>query len=157
MVEKRDLEHLLVRQIEFVRAADHKFSPIIPTTAAILAISATLLRVATPTIYSHLILIGVALVAVAIIIVSLHATLPVLTSRKPSLIFFGDAAKMRRDDYVEQLIGLSDEELCRQLAEQAHANGVVAAARFRAASWCNILLSILLLLFIAFFLTLTFP
>lgn len=43
-----------------------------------------------------------------------------------SLFYFGNVAKMKIEDYLKDVEKMTEEEACRQIAEQIHTNSVIA-------------------------------
>jgi len=46
-----------------------------------------------------------------------------------SLFYFGNVAKMKIEDYLKDVEKMTEEEACRQVAEQIHTNSVIANAK----------------------------
>ncbi len=46
-----------------------------------------------------------------------------------SLFYFGNVAKMKIEDYLKDVEKMTEDEACRQVAEQIHTNSVIANAK----------------------------
>lgn len=68
-----------------------------------------------------------------------------------SLFYFGNVAKMKIEDYLKDVEKMTEDEACRQIAEQIYTNSVIANAKMgsvRKSTQVLVAVGILLLVFI---------
>lgn len=122
----------LDRNLSWIRSADAKLPPVFAVDAAMLGVLG--LRLPHIDQLSWIVVVtwglAAAMLVMSLVFLGLVA-FPRLTGPKESIVFFGTAAQMLEERYVERLVkSPSNQELLEDTARQAFRNAEIAAAKY---------------------------
>lgn len=125
------LENELDRLLQWVRAAESRLTLVLPLSTAMLGA----LAVSIPTAFSWSTVPAIAVsfavfFLVLSIVFSALATFPQTSGPKGSLIYFGGIDSLEREQFIEAVKGVSEEQYIEDLASQCHRNGQIATKKY---------------------------
>lgn len=133
--ERQDFALLhLDRVISFIPRAEGKVTSTFPVAVAMLAILA--LNLPLTAAWSWLLVAAWvaasgAFVCLVVCLLRIYETLfPRLSAPRMSVIYFGEMAKLREQDYVDRLWGVTSKDLADDAASQAWRNAEIAGLKF---------------------------
>jgi len=135
------IDRILSRNLSWIAAADSKVAPILAIDTAMLGVLAALVPSAASWRALPAVLAAISTLLLCGSVLSLIAgTFPRLSGPKASLVYFGGISNFEREQYVNQLLGSQSADLARDMAQQVHRNGEIAATKYWCVKWAMILL-----------------
>ena len=125
------IENILKMQIEQIKAADSKVSPLFAINIAMLGCLAALSKSVEQWGIAQAILLALATTPLLLSIIFLGISMfPRLNGPRGSMIFFGGITAQKHDSYVQLLSHLETEEYKADVASQSHRNAEIAFAKY---------------------------
>jgi hypothetical protein len=124
-------EKILSLQLEWVKAADGKVTPLFAINIAMLGLIVALMKALTTWTIAAAIFSALCLIPLTLSIVFLvFAMFPRLGGPKGSYIFFGGITKKAENTYIEEVKSLNDDKLEDDFLSQAYRNAEIAEAKY---------------------------
>lgn len=125
------LEKNWARQLEWIRAADAKISPVLAISTSMLAVVAALFPNASSWT-DLLVIIGIfAVLPLSVCLVFLFlATFPRTGGPRGSLCYFEGIKAHDSDDYLRAVEQMTNEEYAADLSKQCHRNAEIASSKY---------------------------
>jgi hypothetical protein len=124
-------EKILLLQLEWIRAADGKVSPLFAINLAMLGLIVALMKERNIWTLATIIFTASCLMLLTLSIVFLvFAMFPRLSGPKGSNIFFGGTTKKTANAFLKEVKSLTDEEIEEDLLRQAYRNAQIAKAKY---------------------------
>ena len=126
------LDKILGRQIQWIGAADSRITTLLGIDTAMLGVLATNAQALKVWTVLDGCVVCLAVVALALSLFSIGmATVPRTSGPKQSLIFFQGIADRDANQFLNAIEKLTEADLMRDLAHQAHRNAQIASIKFR--------------------------
>ncbi len=124
-------EKILSLQLEWVRTADSKVTPLFAINIAMLGFLAALIKslpawTISPAIFSS---ITVILLVVSMLFLAL-TMFPRLIGPKDSSISFGGISKQSEDKYLSEMSSMTDDEFQKDILRQVYRNAEIANSKY---------------------------
>ncbi|MDD5774066.1 MAG: DUF5706 domain-containing protein [bacterium] len=124
-------EKLLLLQLEWIKAADSKVSPIFAINVAMLGLIVALIKTVTLWTIGPAIISTLSLIPLALSIGFLaFAMFPRLSGPKGSNVFFGEITKKAETVYLNEMKTLNDEKYENDLLSQVYRNAEIAETKY---------------------------
>lgn len=127
------LKEILVRQLNWIAAADSRIGLILPLSTVMLSVLAALLPDASSwSIFPAIVSTVSAILLFGSIICAAIGSFPRTSGPMGSVLYYGGIVTRDNKQYLEAINDLSDEALLTDLANQCHRNAQIAEHKF---SW----------------------
>lgn len=125
-------QKILSMQVDWVKTADSKIPPIFAINLAMLGVIVALIKTLSLWTIFQAIITTLCLLPLLLSIFFLAMSMfPRLTGPKGSVIFFGGITKKSEDQYIDEVISISDIDYEKDILLQAYRNAGIAEEKYK--------------------------